>query len=486
MKHSFDKLTAITQTYTSKSKPLDELILRLKGKPFYCNRPFKSVNEYCCLWHTFPPKKPDGSYSELYPFQQSLVTDIQTYKFLALLKARNLGATQIALAYGLYLTLCLQLPGNYMFITGVGYILSRTLCRRAKAMLATKGVYTDDNVSTITFPHCRWMFYGSDSKTYLGQSEVSYLVADEIASFDPYSDWKGSIDTFAIKNAGATIFLITTPAGRVGSTAHRVFTETDDKSLYHRVYLSFREALGSMLSPESIRLLQKTSESFDMMYDLKWGFVKRGTMLSSKSLDDALSKQYNIEDTTVNINAPKSMGIDYGATGSTGLGGGFGCVVTAFEDGTVKVLDAKLWTNSEYFEVLEDIRNMVRTYDPVKIYLDGSAVSFCRSLKLTPEINEDPNYQDQIKMYRQMKIDYQNNMRVLPINWVKSQTEMVSTVQMLFNKNAIAVSPTLDKLVTALRTATIEGLRLQKDVSQFNDLTDSLFLACLEYQEVRT
>jgi len=125
---------------------------------------------------------------------------------------------------------------------------------------------------------------------------------------------------------------------------------------------------------------------------------------------------------------------------------------------------------------------MIQLYQPVKIWADGSAVSFCRSLKLLPEVDEDPNYQAQIKMYNEMKCDWTNNMRVIPINWVRYQVEMVNIVQMLFNNNAIAVSPTLDKLVIALRTAVLENMRLQKKISQFNDLTDSLFLAAMEYQ----
>lgn len=57
----------------------------------------------------------------------------------------------------------------------------------------------------------------------------------------------------------------------------------------------------------------------------------------------------------MNTNSPKSMGIDFGATDNTGMGGGFAVVVTAFEDGIVKVIEAKLWTSAEYNEVLEDI-----------------------------------------------------------------------------------------------------------------------------------
>jgi hypothetical protein len=89
-------------------------------------------------------------------------------------------------------------------------------------------------------------------------------------------------------------------------------------------------------------------------------------------------------------------------------------------------------------------------------------------------------------MYNEMKVDYTNNMRVIPINWVKHQVGMINNLQMLFNQNAIAVSPKLDKLVTALRTAVTENMRLVKDLSQYNDLTDSLFLACQEYEVAKT
>jgi hypothetical protein len=77
------------------------------------------------------------------------------------------------------------------------------------------------------------MIDGSDSKQYLGQSEVNYLVRDEIASFDPYSDWKSFYRYMCNQRFWATIFLITNPSAKVGSAAHQVFTESDNKSLHH-------------------------------------------------------------------------------------------------------------------------------------------------------------------------------------------------------------------------------------------------------------
>lgn len=267
---------------------------------------------------------------------------------------------------------------------------------------------------------------------------------------------------------------------------HKIMKEPEDKCFYHRLSIDYTRSLGKLLDPSHIQHLKESSPSFESEFCCRFGFTKAGNMLRSKSLDDAIARSYSIEETTANINSPKSMGIDYGQTGTKGLGGGMACVVTAWEDGIVKVLAAKLWVNAEYNEVLEEIRSMIQLYDSVKVWADGSAVSFIRSLKLIPEVDEDPSYQAVIKMYSQMKgVDWSNNMRVIPVNWVRHQVPMINNLQMLFNQNAIAVSPTLDKLVIALRTAVTENMRLQKDLSQYNDLTDSLFLACLEYEVAR-
>jgi hypothetical protein len=189
-----------------------------------------------------------------------------------------------------------------------------------------------------------------------------------------------------------------------------------------------------------------------------FGAVKVGNVFTTKSIDDALKIQYDIEATTTNGEAPMSMGIDFGSTGNTGMGGGFGCVVTAFEDGIVKVLEAKFWTNAEYNEVLEDIRTMIQTHNPTKIYADGSAVAFCRSLKLTSAVNENPDYQVERKQYEQMGVNWEDLNKVIPINWMKEQPSMLGSCKMLFDSNSIAVSPSLNKLVTALRSCVAENM----------------------------
>jgi hypothetical protein len=97
-------------------------------------------------------------------------------------------------------------------------------------MFESKDIYFDESVLSLTFPslNARWNFYGSDSKSYRGQSDIVYLVCDELTEFDDSENWRATIDTFAIKNKGSVCFLITTPGYKLDSAAYKLFQETDD------------------------------------------------------------------------------------------------------------------------------------------------------------------------------------------------------------------------------------------------------------------
>src|SRR5438128_540182 len=107
--------------------PLKQLMERCHNKPFYCNQHPSNVAD-CCTWHNIlPPEGMNGLPSPLHPFQQNIIAELEKTHRLAVVKARNLGLTALALRYALHLTLSKQLAGNYLFVTGVGYILSSTL-----------------------------------------------------------------------------------------------------------------------------------------------------------------------------------------------------------------------------------------------------------------------------------------------------------------------------------------------------------------------
>jgi hypothetical protein len=463
---------------------VSKLAEKCKGLPFFCGADHIVGQCDKCFWGII--KEPLDMHNQptiCYDYELEIINAIETYHAVSLIKSRSIGATQLMVIYFLYRIFAKQDKGNFFIICGNDMEASKGIMRRLRVILSKHDIFTDDKETVLNFPQLdsRIQCYPSRVASLRSWDRVQIAFADEVDSLENSQDIRSVLEAYKVKS-GADIVLCSTP-GRINSTMHRIMKEPIDKCFYHRLSIDYTRSLGKLLNQKDIEHLKESSPSFESEFCCKFGFTKVGNMLSSKALDDAITRSYSIEETTANANSPKSMGIDYGQTGTGGLGGGMGAVITAYEDGIVKVLEARLWTNAEYNEVLQDIRTMIQTYDPVKVWVDGSAVSFCRSIKLIPEIDEDPNYQAVIKMYNEMKgVDWTNNMRVIPINWVRHQVGMINNLQMLFNQNAIAVSPTLDKLVTALRTAVTENMRLVKDLSQYNDLTDSLFLACLEYE----
>jgi hypothetical protein len=54
---------------------------------------------------------------------------------------------------------------------------------------------------------------------------------------------------------------------------------------------------------------------------------------------------------------------------------------------------------------------------------------------------------------------------------------MLSNLQVIVSKGYLAVDPKYDKLLTSLRTAYAEELKLKKDVTSYDDLLDALRLS---------
>ena len=176
----FQKSVLDRYSSSTEQPELTKLMRQLCGHPFYCNSCSGNNCNYKgkgdCTWHSFAPLTTKDEPSDLYPFQREVISDLETYKRISILKCRNAGISQIALMYGIHLTLSRQIPGNYIFITGVGYHLSKSLALRVRAMFKTKDIFFDDNITTLTFPNnIRWSFYPIDSKSYRGQSDIVYL-----------------------------------------------------------------------------------------------------------------------------------------------------------------------------------------------------------------------------------------------------------------------------------------------------------------------
>ena len=115
-----------------------------------------------------------------------------------------------------------------------------------------------------------------------------------------------------------------------------------------------------------------------------------------------------------------SMGIDP-AWGSSA----FGIVITQLVDGKVQVLYAEEFEKPDYNEMLQKTWELICKYDPTRVFIDGANPSFIRSFKL--QIREEPNYENIIAYYKQMKIHYGEGMKVIPINFNAEHKAILTT-----------------------------------------------------------
>jgi hypothetical protein len=108
------------------------------------------------------------------------------------------------------------------------------------------------------------------------------------------------------------------------------------------------------------------------------------------------------------------------------------------------------------------------------IYVDGSNRAFVNLLKVA--FNESLNWEKSITK------PSPNNMNIIPVSFNSEHREMLSHLAMLVSKEYLCIPKEFDKLEIALRTAYADEYSLNKDRSSYNDLTDSLRLACKQYK----
>ncbi|MFL6346045.1 MAG: hypothetical protein ACJ71A_11445 [Nitrososphaeraceae archaeon] len=119
------------------------------------------------------------------------------------------------------------------------------------------------------------------------------------------------------------------------------------------------------------------------------------------------------------------------------------------------------------------------------MYIDGANPSFIRSLKL--QIGEEADYDKVVARYRSQglgdKDNWSQNMRIVPVNFNKEHKAMLGHCKMILEKDGgcIAINPSFDKLVTALRTAVDNDGALDKESTSYNDIFDAFRLALKFY-----
>ena len=157
---------------------------------------------------------------------------------------------------------------------------------------------------------------------------------------------------------------------------------------------------------------------------------------------DAALVQYDISQYPALIQGV--MGLDPGSGVSS-----FGIVVVRFVDGLIRVAYADEHRRSDHSEMLSVVWDLVERHNVTKVLVDASAPSFIRALKL--QLGERSDYEN---VEREVK-------------------RLLYHVKFLLENKYLQIHPSMDKLITALRTSWAKDGVLDKEVTSHNDVLDA-------------
>jgi hypothetical protein len=270
-----------------------------------------------------------------------------------------------------------------------------------------------------------------------------------------------------------------------GGLFQRIEQEPFETCLYKKFFLDYLWGVGKIYTNEEIEKA-KLSPSFPREYELQYlGLI--GNVFSQLSIENACKLQYNPDN--INPNAKKSVGVDPGFGSSR-----FAIVITQYVDGKIQVIHAEEYDRPNFTVMIDTIWQLKQKCGHItNIYCDAANPEVWESLKR--EFNEPFNQQymrDQIADCKKYNLHLEDRMIIVPVPFSVEGAHMLQHAKWLMEEtdedgsSLIAIhKERFGNLVTALRTATAAGYKLDKENSVFPDTMDAFRLSLQFYKRTK-
>jgi hypothetical protein len=162
-------------------------------------------------------------------------------------------------------------------------------------------------------------------------------------------------------------------------------------------------------------------------------------------------------------------------------------------DGKIQVIEASEYQRPNFTDMIEKIWQLKQRYGYVSnLYVDAANPEVWQALKR--EFSENYNDQwvrDQIAECRKYNLHVEDRMFVVPVPFSVEGAKMLQHTKWLLDErdedgsSLVAIHPSFDELLTALRTAVANEYRLDKTETSFNDVLDSFRLSLTFYKRAK-
>jgi hypothetical protein len=458
----------------------------------------------CCFNHAVGLPWKNNEQHPIYAWQKELFDALQSHKLLAILKARNVGASEFLLRYIFWN--CVKddkwKGKNVAIITGIREDLSLELLRRFRNIMPNFEWNTREAIAEIN--ECRVIGYPSKRvKDLRGLTDVAFIMCDEFAFFDETDQRQllPILEAFQAKS-NPTICLLSTP-GRLNDEFHNLFLQPADKCRYHRLYIPLQKAIGTLISEREAQKV-KNQKNYLQEFELRFGaYDEVGSIFNIADVDFAVKLGEQYANPSYNPKASQrkypyierdaeiyALGIDPGGWGHSKFGI---CLVGLF-DSKIHVLVAE-----EHDKVDEDamirrilsLRQKTPYPEQTKVFIDAANVAFIQRLKGTMP-GERVDYQEYMEDLRKRKLirppdesEAVHYMDVVPISFSKQGPKMLANLYAFLQRGDIAMHPRFTTLISALQSARNVPNRNSQFIldksSQSLDCLDALRLALFNF-----
>jgi terminase large subunit-like protein len=391
-------------------------------------------------------------------------------------KATGLGVTEFMLRFMVWFALFNEQTHfkqtKFAVVTGPRIDLAIDLISRIKNLFQNSGISFDDKNTVINLGAVEIEAFPSHHLDSMrGLPDVKFILLDE-ADFFPKGQQQDARDVSEryIGKSDAMIAMVSTP-NQPGGLFQNIETEKVEQSLYHRIVLGYQRGLGNIYTKEDIAQARR-SPSFEREYNLQYlGSI--GNVFATDDIDAAIAQDYEILQYLNDIaNPPRIQGV-MGLDPGWGVSS-FGVCVGHFMDGKVRIAHAQQYTRSDHSEMVSVVWDLMQCYNVTKVLVDASAPSFIRALKI--QLGERSDYESVDKKLRQY-------MKVEPVAFGMEHKALLYHAKFLMENRYVQIHPTMDKLITALRSAWAKDGVLDKEVTSFDDILDSFRLCLRPFKE---